>query len=538
MSILLGIIGRGIMLDTAELIWNWFELMYAKTDPAQNAKFGQISRIIELARKGKLQSAQQNLRLYLFDNPDCIFGRLAAGALCLQQNQITEAVEQLKSVYMRSPSNTMALYALGYCYERLGMEAEAVEFYQDCLKFKNFLQLPRQRLAAIYFKNGQLEKTINEYERLRGEYPDDIPSLVVLGHLYITAQQYDKAIDTFNTAILIHPDNFLGRDDEVESLVNQNQMHDALDMVDTKLQSDPENLELLVRRGDILSMLAATSEAAESYQQAISICPDLLEPTIKLGTQYLQMQKDEMAARQFNLAFEINDRVVDSYMGLATAQKLSGRTSDALATLSLASSIQPNSAILFAQTACLQCHSGLLSHSDYTSANEPSPRMVAAIQAHQHHLSVDSSNPDLYYRLGLLLYSMGNFDDSSKAFFAALNINPTFDRSRSKLSICLYELGKKEKALDLLQSAEAIDSKTLELHYKIALLYCDKIKFASSLMNLDHLMQDTFTRTSATHNVSVVLQNLGLLDRAVSTWENLLDTANSSNNDLSGFEGV
>ncbi len=529
MSILLGILGRGITLDTSELIWNWFELMFAKTEQANDSKFQQILQIADLARKGKLQSAQQSLRLYLFDNPSCILGRLAAGALCINQNRITEAIEQLKSVYMRSPSNTMALYALGYCNERLGMEAEAIEFYQDCLKFKNFLHLPRQRLAAICFKN--------EYERLRGEYPDDIPSLVILGHLYIASQQYEKAIDTFNTAILIHPDNFLGRDDEVESLVNQNQMHDALDLVDTKLQSDPENLELLVRRGDILAMLASTSEAAESYQQAITICPDLLEPTIKLGTQYLQMQKDEMAARQFNLAFEINDRVVDSYMGLATAQKLSGKTSDALATLSLASSIQPNSTILFAQTACLQCHCGLLSHTDYASANEPSPRMAAAIEAHQHHLSVDSSNPDLYYRLGLLLYSLGNFDDSSKAFYTAININPTFDRSRSKLSICLYELGKKDKALDLLQSSETLDSKTLDLHYKIALLYCDKVKFASSLMNLDNIMQSTFTRTSATHNVSVVLQNLGLLDRAVTTWENLVDTANSANDNLSGPPG-
>ena len=87
---------------------------------------------------------------------------LAAG-ICLHKNEIAEAIEALQSVYLREPNNTMALYALGHCYERLGHEAEAVEFYQDCLKFKNYLQLPRQRLGAVYFKNGQIEKTIIEF---------------------------------------------------------------------------------------------------------------------------------------------------------------------------------------------------------------------------------------------------------------------------------------------------------------------------------------------------------------------------------------
>ncbi|MFA7485764.1 MAG: tetratricopeptide repeat protein, partial [Phycisphaerae bacterium] len=417
---------------------------------------------------------------------------------------------------------------------RLEKEAQAVEFYQDCLKFKNFLQLPRQRLAAIYFKNGQIEKTINEYEKLRGEYPDDIPSLVILGHLYMAAKQYEKATDAFNTAILIHPDNFIGRDEEIEALVAQDQLHDAIDLLETKLQSDPDNLELLVRRGDIFSMLAETTEAAESYKHVTKLCPDMLEPTIKLGTQYLQMQNDELAARQFNLAFEINDRVVDAYIGLATSQKLSGNINEATGTLSLAAAIQPNSAILFTQAACLQFHCGLLAPNDYALDNEPSPRMVAAIKAHQEQLSIEPSNPDVYYRLGLLLLSMGNYEDSSKAFHTALNINPTFDRARSKLAVCLFELGQKDKALDLLESSQILDAKTLELHYQTAMLYCDKLKFASSLMNLDHLMQDTFTKTSTTHNVSVVLQNLGLLDRAVATWENLVDTANALHSGLDG----
>ena len=81
---------------------------------------------------------------------------MAAAALCLRENHLKEAMEELNSVYMRQPSNTLALYVLGHCFERMGHQAQAVEFYQDCLKFKDYLQLPAQRLGAIYFKDGRL----------------------------------------------------------------------------------------------------------------------------------------------------------------------------------------------------------------------------------------------------------------------------------------------------------------------------------------------------------------------------------------------
>ena len=89
---------------------------------------------------------------------------LAAAAIALADGRLNDAFDLLKSVYSKCPRNVTALYALGHCCERLGREEDAIAFYQDCLKFKNHLQFPRQRLAAIYFKNGQIEKTITEYQ--------------------------------------------------------------------------------------------------------------------------------------------------------------------------------------------------------------------------------------------------------------------------------------------------------------------------------------------------------------------------------------
>jgi len=528
MSKTLEILGRAMAIDTADLMVHWLDTV---TFYEAAEQYDQLKGITKLLTEGQIDAAGEQLRLYLFENPSCMRGRLAAAAICLHRNRITSAVEELNFVYLRQPNNTMALYVLGHCHERLGNESEAVKFYQDCLKFKKFLQLPRQRLAAIYLKNGQIEKTITEYELLRAEYPDDIASLVMLGHLYITAGQYSKAVETFNTAILIRPDSLADGDDDIDRLIQSGRLDEAIEQLDEVLAQWPQRADLITKRADILTMLGATNQALNHYEQALRICPDCLETTIKMATQYLQADQFQLAAQQFNRATEINDRIVDAYIGLTVAQQLAGEISSALTTLSLASAISANTPLLFAQTAALQLKSDQASARLYAISTEDdsSELLVDVIKAHQQQIEQRPQNPDLYYRLGILMMSVNDVPSAIKAFERTLEINPAYTRARSKLAVCLYETGRDKYALEQLHGPENIDSLTLELYYKTALLYCDKIKFASSLINLYNSIESNFTHSDPAVNISIVLQNLGLLDRAATMWDNLLETAQHAN---------
>jgi len=534
MSQLLEILGRAITIDIADLIWHWLNAAKLPKDDSQSARYSHLNQAIELIGVRKLDAAAEQIRLYLFENPSCTYGRLAAAAICFYNNHLQEAIKELNSVYLREPNNTMALYALGYCYERLGKESQAIEFYQDCLKFKSYLQLPAQRLAAIYFKNGQLEKTIEQYEILKNEYPDDISTLVTLGHLYIATTRYMQAIETFNTAILIHPDNFHNQDD-IDQLIVEGQFQEALERLEDLLQGQPNRADLLMKYADVLRVLGACNDAVSQYEEALRICPDFLEATIKLGTQYLQLHQGRLAAQQFNKAVEINDKIVDAYIGLATSQKLAGNLSDAVGTLSLAAAIQPNSTLLFAETAALRFQDGLRENLPFDNQydnvqDDPINLTRAVIDAHRQQITHRPQNPDLYYRLGVLMMSIGRLAESIQSFQTVLEINPDYNRARSKLAICLFEINQKAEALEHLPGPDRLDKDTLELHYKTALLYCDKVKFASSLMNLERHLEKNFARPDAAVNISIVLQNLGLLDRVTTMWDNLSDTADQAIN--------
>ena len=535
MSQLLQILGRAITIDTADLIWHWLNAAQTLKDDSRSAHYLHLNKAVELMGNMKLDAAAEQLRMYLFENPSCTYGRLAVAAICMHNNRLDETVKELNSVYLRQPNNTMALYALGYCYERLGKESQAIEFYQDCLKFKNYLQLPAQRLAAIYFKNGQPEKTIEQYEILKNEYPDDISNLVTLGHLYIATNRFTQAIEIFNTAILIHPDNFHTQDNNVDQLFAEGQFQEALEHLEDLLQDQPNRADLLMKSADVLRMLGYTNEAVSQYEQALRICPDFLEATIKLGTQYLQLQQDRLAAQQFNKAVEINDKIVDAYIGLAISQKLAGSVSDALGTLSLAAAIQPNSSLLFAETAALRFQDGLRENLPFDNQydnvqDDPTNLTRAVIAAHNQQIASRPQNPDLHYRLGVLMMSVGSMSEAIESFKVALEINPDYTRAGSKLALCLFEVGRQSEALEYLTCPECLGRDTLELHYKTALLYCDKVKFASSLINLERHMEKNFAHPDAAVNISIVLQNLGLLDRVTAMWDNLSDTADQAFN--------
>ncbi len=526
MSKLLEIFGRAIVVDTADLICDWLKGNTLKT--TNDVQTLQLNEIVKHIEDGNLVLAEEKLKFHLFDNQSCVKGRMAAAAICLRNNNISQAMESLQSVYLREPSNTTALYALGYCNERLGRLDEAVAFYQDCLKFKYYLQLPRLRVAAIYFSRNQLDKTVHEYESLIREYPDDISSLVILGHLYMANLKYNLAIETFNNAILIHPDNFLPEpeDAKIIMLVRSGNLLEAADEIQWRLEQQGDNSNLNVKLADILSMLGEDYQAISHYERAFEAQPQCLEAAIKLGIHHLRLGQFADAAEYFTKANEINDQIVEAYIGLAIAQNLAGKIDDSYGTLSLASTIQQNSTLLFGQAATIQFKAVFenLCHNENTNAFYG---IETVIKAHAIQISHHPYNADINYRYGLLLMGTGDLLQAESAFKKVLEINPTYHRARYMLSLCICETEGPCSAFSVFSEENHLPPKNiLQLHYKTAILYSDKTKFTRALQNLQRSFDLNFTDYDAYRNIASVLQNLGLMDRSLATVQYLTDIAN------------
>jgi tetratricopeptide (TPR) repeat protein len=526
MSRLLEIFGRAITSDITELLCD-----FENTGPcdcgAEHSRLGEFREIICLLKDMKPQAAAEKIHRYLLENPSCLYGRLTAAAIFTVANRLHEAVEQLQIIYKRRCGNLTVLYSLGHCCERLGRQSEAAGYYQDCLKFKDYLLMPRQRLAAINLRNCQIEKAAEQYERLRDEYPGDLTVLLTLGHLHIANRDAAAAAKAFDASILMHPDSCLVGDDEITRLIHDGEITRAIETIDQFLKTWPESPDLLVKLGDALAANGMIEESAARYCEALEICPDLLDAAVKLSRQYELLGRPEEAAARYNSAAKINDRIVESYMGLAAAAKLQKADGEAIRALSLAASIAPNTAVFCARTASLRLAARVGQTSGLDNTAMCDNFLAAVLESYSQRTALNASNPQFYYQYGLLLMALDKTRQAAGAFEEALSINPAFATARDKLLACLYRLCRHKEAVERLDTCERIDQKSLDLYYNTAILYCDRIGFASRLLELDHSIEESLAVSETAFNISVVLQNLGLLDPQSSIWSGLSDTTDS-----------
>ncbi|MHC4291462.1 MAG: tetratricopeptide repeat protein [Planctomycetota bacterium] len=527
MSKLLEIFGKGITVNTAEVIWHWLSRTLSQEEPSAHTE--SLLKILDHLANREIVQSEEKTRAYLSEFPDCILGRMAAAAGCLMQNDLKETLKQVQSVYWRQPSNTMALYVMGYCHERLGQIEQAVEFYQDCVKFKSYLQLPRQRMAAIYLKEGRIDRAVREYEILTSEHPDDISAIILLGYLYLASHKLSQAVDTFNLGIISHPDNFMDsqRDDEIQSLIDSGMYEQALETIKFTIEQMGPSQDLLIRMGDLYSQWERLDEAIVCYEHAIQVQPDSLEATIKLGTHYLRYQRFSLAAEQFNRASEINDQILDAYMGLALAQKLSDEQEQAMQTLSLASSIHKNSVLLYSEAATLQFQSVLDEKNNTNTPSDKKPVSIDdVIRAYQQQIEMHKESSDTHYKYGILMMGENNLPVAISTLQNAISLNPTNYRALYKLIISIYDNCQKQKAIELLSKPDLTGASMFEQYYQMTMLYADKNEFANALKRLNVInATGSYKSVEVRADIEDMLETLGVIDRSAINWERINETS-------------
>ena len=520
---LLEILGRGVTVDTAELLTGWLnEYGYTLGDRDDAAYKAWLEAVVKDLLDRRFEAAEQRVRSHLAADPRSVAGHMALAALCLHDEATARAQASLEIICGQRPDHTLALYALGHCSERLGDEATAVACYQDCLKFRSFLHLPLLRLAAIHVKNLQYESAIEHYLGLRQIDPESMSIHVAIGTLSLVSGQYKQAIQAFENAILMNPDALVSQDPQIDRLIQEDQLDKALETVDGQLLVFPQNPDLLTKHADILCLMGAHDQAIEEYHQALRQCPTYLEAAVKLATHCSDLESFDEAARYFSEALEINDQIIDAYVGLATSYNLAGGHWHVCGALCSASMLQPHASLLLVQAARM-----LLKSADPCLEPSDDPSVVQGLlqQAFDNRLQADPGDPMAHYAAGLLAFHTEGPSDTIRHLRHAVELHPQYPRAATKLIVSHYAHGDNTEAMEQLNAQSiAPDPATLELYYKTALLYCSRPRFAGSMLNLTHRLNDNMADMDPAAHIRIVLQNVGAVDRAEAMFDWLRDT--------------
>jgi tetratricopeptide (TPR) repeat protein len=240
------------------------------------------------------------------------------------------------------------------------------------------------------------------------------------------------------------------------------------------------------------------------------------------------------AAEWFSRAIEINDRLLNAYVGLAVAQYHTGLDKKASETVELAVSIEPNTTMLFGEVARLELKASAAKQAKDVLDSENDHRSVSKqlldIQTHRFSEALEShpQRADWHYRYGLLLKAQGKTALAVESFGKAVQINPDYVKAMVKLGLSLYELGQKDESKKVLERAVLLEPGYADVHYQLGLIYSDQARYHLAVEEFEETLRRSGQNIDALAALAQALENIGMHEKARESWQAILEIAPES----------
>jgi len=537
---ILELLGRGLQHDLGDLLDRYFWAPSTKSVDEMASSCRQQPDRADL----HLQLGLAQLRAFQVDEaiehlaeacrlcPDDLAARLAIASAYEEKGDAPRALEAVKIANQIRPGEVPILFAIGFCLEKLRQTPQAAEYYRDAVERDGSFLPARERLAAADLVLGKVDEAIRQYQAILETCPGQPWIHTALAHLYYRSGCYDRAVNEFENAIALEPENWSLVDEEVEALVAEEQIREAIERLHELIEEQGPFADLHVRLADLYSQTGDDDAAVQYYLGALESEPGYLEGMVKLGTHHLKCGRWEQAAEAFHDAAETGDSLLLNYVGMGVANAAAGRMKDAMNSFELAAAVEPNSTLLLTEMSRLQLKMAAAEEFVRSFHLDP-PSTVAQIELdnndllqrqidrHAEQVRREPHHADLRYRYGVLLRSEGRGAEALEQFAAAVELNPAYVQAIIRLGIQQQELGLVDEAVETFHRALEIRPEYVDVHYRLGLLYTDRSQLEEAVRHMEAAAGGAPDNQRIRASLALSLQNMGLMDRTAATWRSL-----------------
>ncbi|MCJ8729711.1 hypothetical protein PDJAM_G00109600 [Pangasius djambal] len=238
------------------------------------------------AREGDLPNAVLLLEAAILQDPQDSEAWQVLGTTQAENENEQAAIVSLQRCLELHPNNLQALMALAVSLTNTGMKQEACEAllgwlrhnpkYKHLLKNRNNLQgSPSSR--RLSYSTPMACSLLPEVKELfleaAQQNPDTIdPDLQTgLGVLYNLSSEYNKAVDAFNSALSVRPEDYLLWNRLGATLANGDRSEEAVEAYTRALELQPGFIRSRYNLGISCINLGAHREAASNFLTALSL---------------------------------------------------------------------------------------------------------------------------------------------------------------------------------------------------------------------------------------------------------------------------
>jgi tetratricopeptide (TPR) repeat protein len=279
---------------------------------------------------------------------------VTSAKLYVQQANFDKAIEQCQEAIKLAPNDAEAYFVMGQAYGLKGMYKEMNQAFNKSLGFSNkhavAIDQEKQKYYVNLFNNGvssikqaKPDKAIEEFSLAIEIFPNRIDAYKNLAYTYTQMNDYTKAIEVYNNAILkdstdLELKTFLGilyyldkkyekaveslkivieKGDNkskyyAEALYNIAYSYDLLGQSDMAIKTyesalamNPGDKDLMFNMGRLYFIQENYEKAIESFQNVLKSSPDDFETLLNIGNVYLRMTKFDQALQYFEKSIQI-----------------------------------------------------------------------------------------------------------------------------------------------------------------------------------------------------------------------------------------
>jgi tetratricopeptide (TPR) repeat protein len=225
--------------------------------------------------------------------------------------------------------------------------SEAIDAYQQVLKFEPQSESANLELGVCHLKVGEYGKAIDEFKKVREINPWNVHSYFNAGVAYDKGfKRVDLAIVEYQKAVERDPKYVPARFNLISCYRSIKNSNAALALAQKTLEIAPNDPNLHYMIGEIMFRdLNRGEEALREYKKALELNPNYAQAYIQVGNYYDKLGKYPFALDQYRKAISINPKSAEAYVQMGICYENMGKYTLSLDQQRKAITIDPNNVL-------------------------------------------------------------------------------------------------------------------------------------------------------------------------------------------------
>ncbi|BBM85795.1 serine/threonine-protein kinase [Candidatus Uabimicrobium amorphum] len=417
-----------------------------------------------------------------------------------QKNQTRNSLNKVMKVLYYSIREYKALQADKKFAQLFSEIFEDVESYGEDQDW-DFLK------AYMSSQSGDLQQSIQYYNKLLQENPNNSEVYHYRGLMHFNMKQYKKALQDLDRVIQITPKNLDAYNNRGLIYENLKDYTQAIANFDKILQINPNYAIAYENRASVYSKLRKYNKALQDIKKALQLNPNLATAYDKRGLIHHNLRNYSAALRAYSKALLIQPNFADAYHHRGHTYYDLQQFDKALMDYSKVIELNPKFLDIYYNRGAV-----------YYRLR----RYQEAIDDYNKVLSMDAHFADAYANRGLVYYDLQEYRKALADYENALQLDPQNPFVYANRGLLYNAINQPQKALTDLNMAIQLNPKLVNVYNTRGIVYRILHQYEKSLSDFNRAIQMQPTLVDAYRNRALLYQEMKDKRKELADWNKVI----------------